>query len=371
MVELIVFQEAFVHLEDPRARNVTYPLINVVFMGLVGMLCGADDWAEVHDVCVLKREFLGSILEFNGIPSPDTFERVFSMLDPEQFSRCLQDWAEQVTGSFAGKHIAVDGKAQRASIIDPTRCDFFHATSLFLADSGLFLAVRGSRGSGHEVADAKALLEPLALEGAYVTMDALHTSTLTAQFLHKRGAFWLLPLKGNCPARLAEVELLFETMEADEGWRHEQLDKGHGRLERRDVWSAPLIGDWFGNQSDWHGLASFVRIERTRTTLATNTTQHEVRYFLSSVPAEEAEQLHALIRGHWAIENNGHWLLDVLLREDHSRARKANSAANIAVLKRFTLNLLKRVPVGPTALKRKRLAAQGDNSYLLRVLRRL
>jgi predicted transposase YbfD/YdcC len=371
MSTITVFEAAFEALEDPRARNSTYPLINIVFMAFVGMVCGADDWSEVTQVCVSKRDLLRQWLDFNGVPSPDTFERIFSMLDPEQFSECMTNWVLGVTGSLKGLHLAGDGKTQRASIRDALAKDPFHATSLFVVDEQLFLSVAGTHGSGYEARDLRRALDQLCLKGTYVTLDALHTNTPTAQLLAQRGAWWILGLKGNCPARLAEVVELFQTSQTEQGHRTEQTNKGHGRVETRRAWALELEGDWFGNQKEWGGVRSVMRIERERWVQAEDKTQHEVHYFLSNLPAAQVEKQAQLIREHWAIENNGHWHLDVLLNEDRSRARKKNAAANMAVLKRIVLNALRRTKVGPTALKRKRLRAALEDRYLLRVLNSL
>lgn len=361
----------FGHIHDPRASNVSYPLIHLIFMTLVAMVCGAQDWADVVEICRGKKAFLSEYLDFRGVPSPDTFERVFSLLDPDAFNAAMTQWVSELAGSLQGKHLSADGKTMRASFTNSTQDDFFHTTSLFLTEANLFLASTGSRGAGHEVQDLRKLLERVDVTGATITMDALHTSTVTAQLLQAQGAGYIMALKDNCSARLQEVQDYFEVLEQDDpqtGYQFSQTNKGHGRVEERSTWAVALTGEWFGNQEQWHGLQTLIRVERSRWEQTTETEERKVRYFLSSEPAEQVEQLAQGIRGHWSIENQGHWCLDVILDEDRSRARRENAAANMSTLKRFSLNLLRAVKYGPGAIKRRRFKAMMKDRYLRSIL---
>lgn len=222
-----------------------------------------------------------------------------------------------------------------------------------------------------EINDLRELLAPIDLKGALLTADALHTNTVTCELLHAKKADYVLPLKENCPARLAEVVAEFDYRFKDEPKSLSVCsgtEKGHGRVEERRAWALNVDSSWFDNLKDWKGLRSVIRLERTRYIQAKDKEEREVRYFLSSLAAEQIEQSVRAIRAHWSVENQGHWCLDMVLDDDRNRSRRGHSGKNLAILKRIALNMLRKTPSGPNSLRRKQLAAAITDRYLRTVL---
>ena len=361
------FHRAFEHVDDPRAFNASYPLTDVILMAVIAVLCGAQDWAEVCTYCQLKADFLRTALKkWRGVPSPDTFERVFSLIDPAQVDDAMRRWTRaQPSTKRAGRQLAVDGKAHRGARSDASRRDLFSSVSVYCSDSGLFLASLGY-GPGHEKAAALEVLEEVELSGALVSVDALHTGEALARSLHERGADWLMPIKGDHPARRAEIAALFASPEALKGElisSAQSCELNRGRVETRTVRVA-RVGLWFGERGPWPGMRSVVEIERERVHKSSGESESEVIYFATSLAPEQADRIATAIRSHWSIENGGHWVLDVEFGEDASRARSGHQAANLGTVRRFCVNLLKTKRGGQDTLKARRVKALMDDDYL-------
>lgn len=359
----------FADFDDPRASNAVHPLINIIFISLVAMICGADDVASIYEFAGHKKQFFFKYLDMSaGIPSLATFERVLARLDPVQLNQRLMHWVLHRKGALDGLHLACDGKARRASFQNPDRSDIVHTTSVFVRQHNMFLGALSSRGSGHEIADAHALFELLDIKGTTVTLDALHTSTTTTDILYKKKAHYILPLKGNVPARLEETKTAFDAWRPSKdelGHHHSEISKGHGRIEERSVWVME-VGNWFGELKRWKGLKSLVEVER-RTT-RDGKESFERSYYITSLSPSDAKEIFETIRGHWSIENQGHWCLDMLLNEDANRSRKDRSAQNLAVLARFALNFLRAADFGPDQIRRRRAGCALNEDYLVKVL---
>ena len=365
---------AFHDLPDPRAQNRSYALLDILFITICAMIARAEDFDEVVDWAKLHRDFLREFLPHLGpIPTPQTLRRVFSLLDPVVLEAGFVRWAAMTSPAPKGKRrIGGDGKSLRGSFADPSRADMFHSVSLMCHDSGMMLATTGSSGKGHEVEDLRSLLRVVVGSDTLFTLDALHTTTETARLIVEGEGDYLMVLKDNCSTCRAQAELLFESAMRDGealGPRHEETDSGHGRVETRRGWSAPVDTKWFGSEEDqWAGVKSVMRLERERHVGEEESTV-EVSYLMSSLSASEVELMCRAARGHWAIENQGHWVLDVILKEDGSRVRREHAARNLAVVRRMVLNVLRQDTSQSCSIKRKRYRAGLDSAILRRLLR--
>ena len=377
----------FRDVPDPRARNVIHKLHDILVLAICGVICGADGWAEVEEFGNSKLAWFRTFLDLpHGVPSHDTFGRVFARLDPDAFERRFNAWASSVAGASGGRLIAVDGKAIRRSFEHAwDRSGMACLVSAFVdANRMVFgqVAVGGKGGAAgaksNEIEAIPRLLALLDLEGATVTIDAVGCQREVAREVTDRGGRYVLAVKENQPALHAKVKALLDEagLAGFEGMRHgyfEQTDGGHGRVETRRVWVSDEVS-WLGDEllSQWAGLAagSVAVAESVRQDLGdlSGKVTTERRYFISSLPGTNADQMAEAVRGHWAVENKLHWQLDVSFREDERRIRKGHGAENYSRLCRLALNLLKRDKTVKIGVHGKRLKAGWDEHYLLRLL---
>ena len=347
----------FRDIPDPRCGNAQrHALLDILTIAVVASVCGAEscvDFAEfAEDREPLLREFLS--LE-NGLPSHDTFSRVFRLLDPGAFGRAFEAFLTDLGAEGAGV-LAIDGKTLRRSFDRAAGRSALHVVTAFGTGARVSLGQRAVAPGENEITAARALLATLTLDGALVTGDAIHAQAETADLVRARGGEYLFALKANRPATLKAVEAFFaDPPEALAIF--ETTDAGHGRIETRRHRVTHSV-DWlFGDRAEpgaptMPGLASLACVEAmredgTRTTRAT-------RYYLSSAHLSP-ERFASAVRGHWAIENSLHWVLDVTFDEDAARNRAENGPENLAILRRLTLNLLRTArPKLPISRKRKR-----------------
>jgi predicted transposase YbfD/YdcC len=345
-----------------KVRPCDHPLINVVFIAICAALGGADDWEAVEEFGKAKTEFFSRYLDLtNGIPSHDTFNRFFRLLDPEVFAMNLKGWMGPLCELAEGEVVALDGKTQRRSFDRGLGLDALHMVSAFATQRGLALAQLPVRSKENEIVALPKLIEMLHLKGCVVTIDAMGCQKDIAGAIQDKGADYVLALKDNHPVVHQEVQDFFSWAENKPKYTKlasfEDVDKGHGRIEtRRTVCSSDL--DWFEDRELWPGLESFVLVHSER--IVDGKRSEEQRYYLSSLPARselDAKRIAESIRGHWGIENRLHWLLDVVMREDFSRVRLGHGPQNFAMLRKVALNLLRsdtKLKGGITA-KRRRL----------------
>ena len=360
----------FQDLPDPRpGRNVLHPLSDLLAMAVLAVLCGAEGWAEVEQWARCKEPWLRTFLGLpRGVPSHDTFGRVFAALDPDAFERCFLAW----TGGLAGRGglVALDGKTLRRSLDAAAGRAAVHMVSAFAAANRLVLGQVAVADKSNEITALPALLELLDLRGATVTADAMHCQRETAAAIRRRGAHYVLAVKDNQPSLRADLELLFEDAIAG-GWErmprayHETLEKDHGRIETRRLWCTRDVG-FLRERGEWEGLGSVAYLESTREVGGKTAT--EKRYFVSSLDGTDAAAMLAAIRGHWSIENRLHWSLDVSFGEDLCRLRKGHAAENFSRLRRLALNLLRRDTRVKLGLRGKAKTCSWDHDYLLKVL---
>lgn len=375
----------FAHLEDPRVeRTRLHVLLDVVVIALCAVIAGAESWDDIALFGETKAAWFATFLALpHGIPSHDTFNRVFAALDPEQFRTGFAAWMQAVAQVVPAQVIALDGKTVRGSHDRAHGKRAIHMVSAWASANRLVLTQVKVEDKANELDAIPQVLRALALTGCIVTLDALGCQREIAQQVLDQQADYVLALKANQPDLLEEVVDCFTLADADtyDGVRHdwqETLTKQHGRIERRQhtVISDPAHLAWLQAEQRWPGLQALGRVQAERRQLpspqgAGEAPTREVRYYLLS-RVLSAQQFGVAVRSHWGIENQVHWVLDVTFGEDQSRIRAGHAAENAVVLRHIALNLLRHDPSAhPRSLKAKRLKAGWDNDYLLRVLSHL
>ena len=378
--------EHFATLTDPRAeRGKDHVLVDILTITLCAVICGADDWVAVATFGRVKETWLRTFLALpNGIPSHDTFGRVFRRLDPDELRRCFLDWVRAVIGEpgedgapggLGRQGVAVDGKTLRRSHDRRSGTEPLHLVSAWATTSGLVVGQVATDAKSNEITAIPALLRLLALDDAIVTIDAMGCQTAIASQIVEQRADYVLALKDNQPSLHDRVRLAFADADAAVGTTlpladlaaHTTLEKGHGRIERRRCRAIddPDYLAFIDPDGAWPNLRSVVCIESTRRSGDTITA--EARHYLSSVPAD-ARALYQAIRGHWGIENRLHWVLDLAFHEDASRVRADHAPENLAIVRHIALNLLRRDPSRRIGLANSRFRAALDDGYLRSIL---
>lgn len=363
----------FASLPEPRLpRRRVHRLVDILTIALCAVLVGADDFVGIALFGREKRAWLKTFLELpGGIPSHDTFGRVFAALDPAAFSTCFVNWVQAVAPGTA-KHIAIDGKTLRGSHDRPAGQAALHLVSAWAADGGLVLGQRAVDDKSNEITAIPALLEVLDLHDATVTIDAMGCQTAIASAIVARGGEYVLTLKANQGRLFESVQDTFALADAQHpetrspAEHYPTVDKGHGRIEVRRVTTIPdpAIIDYLDPTKAWSNLRTIVRVEADRR--FPDHVECHTRYFLSS-SAADVKTHGRFIRDHWAIENQLHWTLDVTFHEDGHRGRTGNVAENLAIVRHLALNILRNDPT-KASIKGKRLKAALTPEYLAQLL---
>lgn len=366
----------FEDMPDPRARNVIHKLHDILVIAVCAVICGADGWAEVAEFGRSKRAWFSTFLDLpGGVPSHDTFGRVFARLDPDAFERRFSNWAAALAGPPGGRLVAIDGKAIRRSFEHAwDRSGMAHLVSAFVDANRMVFSQVAVADKSNEIDAIPRLLSLLDLEGATVTLDAIGCQREVARQVVDCGGDYVLAVKQNQPALHDKVRAVLDEAILDgfEGMAHDALgpeaDGGHGRVETRRAWVTGEV-HWLGRDllGAWPGLAAVAAVECTREVIGGDTSV-ERRYFVTSLKSPTARAVLDAVRGHWAVENALHWQLDVSFREDERRIRKGHGAQNYSRLCRLALNLLKRDDSVKIGVHGKRLKAGWDEHYLLRLL---
>jgi predicted transposase YbfD/YdcC len=364
----------FGDLPDPRIdRTKRHALLDIVTIAVCAVICGAESWVEIAEFGRAKQRWFQRFLSLpNGIASHDTFGRVFARLDPAAFEASFLGWVQALVSQTGGAVVAVDGKTLRRSHDRANGKAALQLVSAWATEQRVLLGQTTVAAEGSETTTIPALLALLALEDATVTIDAAGTHPPIAQQIVDQGGDYVLALKANQPTRHQEVTELFTEARATgfAGIAHdsyETVEKGHGRIERRRYWTItePAYLAWLAEDQAWPALQSVGLVEAERR-IGDEVTR-ETRTYLSSLDGD-APTFARAVRGHWGIENQYHWLLDVAFREDESRVRTGHAAANFAVLRRIALQLLRQDTSAKIGIKAKRLKAGWDEDYLIHVL---
>jgi predicted transposase YbfD/YdcC len=359
----------FADLPDPRLdRHKQHALLDLIVIAVSAIVCGADTWVDVEKFGRAKRTWFQTFLTLpNGIPSHDTFGRVFALLDPAAFAACFGTWMAAACARLGLDHVAIDGKAMRGSRGGP-RGTAAHVVSAFATAHGLALGQRAVADKSNEITAIPELLKVLDITGALVTIDAMGCQTKIAAQVRANGADYLLAVKANQPTLHADIDR-FVTDALARGYAGvphdfwEDHGRGHGRDEARACYVFPAAGV-VTDPGAWKDLASVVLIVSER--VVDGKAASEVRYYISSRSAT-AEIFAAGVRDHWGIENGLHWLLDVAFGDDASRVRVGHGPENFGLLRRLALAVLKQAG-DKGSIRGKRLIAGWDNDYLERVL---
>ncbi len=358
----------FQPLKDPRTltQNTRHLFLDVLVIAICAVLCGANDWVAVAEFGQAQVEWLQGFLALpNGIPSHDTFTRVFARIDPDQFQRCFVAWVRQLAPLLPDDLIHIDGKTLRRSHDAPAGRAAIHMVSAWASRASLVVGQRKTDTKSNEITAIPLLLDLLELTGCLVTIDAMGCQKAIADKIRGRGADYLLALKENHPTLYQHVQAHFFPEKSVDSTAWRRLDFAHDivqnrdRLEHRYCWVQSDLS-WLSEADEWQDLKAVLCLETERH--QKGTVSREVRYYLASrvMTAEEAIQA---IRDHWSIENNLHWVLDVAFREDESRLRKGHGAQNFAMLRHLALNLLNQDTITPAGTATKRLKAGWNVAY--------
>lgn len=358
----------FADIPDPRrqTKNTRHLLVDILSIATCAIIGGAESWEAIAEYGHTKIDFFRRFLKLPcGIPSPDTFERVFAKLKPKAFSQAFGRWMAAACHSTGLVPIAIDGKSARSAKMN-TATGCLHVVSAWATENRLTLGQVAVPEGSNEVATIPELLSVLELKGAIVTIDAAGCQVANVQEIRRQGGHYLLPVKDNQPTLHTAVQAVFERADAA-GFENVQFDRyslaedGHGRHEERFV---TVIYEPVGLPTSWQDVAAVILIGRERTIGDKNTFASQ--YYISS-HAGTAEEFGTRARSHWSIENSLHWVLDVVFREDDSRVRAGHAGENLAMIRRVAVSLLRRAP-GKGSGRTKRLKAGWDDDYLLKVL---
>jgi len=372
--------EQFKDLNDPRVdRTKEHELIDILIISLCCLLCGGESFNDMEDFGYAKQEWFKTFLKLrNGIPSHDTFNRLFSALDPKKFLECFLRWTQSVRQAVPQEIVALDGKALRRALNRNESPKY--VVSAWAESNSLVLGQLKVEEKSNEITAVPELLRVLELAGCIVTVDAMGCQKKIAKEIVEADADYVLALKGNQEKVHDEVRtflmstVLEKKQKRSKGsvvpkevlalQQFQTVEKDHGRIETRTYFQSDYL-DWFADRGKWEGLRSVGMVESIRELDGKTTTER--RYYLSSLKLE-VETFARAVRGHWGVENKLHWVMDVCFREDQSRARQGHAAENLATLRRLALNLLKHEKTKKRGIRAKMLNASWDHPYLLRLL---
>ena len=372
--------EHFKDLPDPRVdRTRDHELIDVLTIAVCTLLCAGESFNDMEDFGMAKEDWFKTFLTLkNGIPSHDTFNRVFAALGPVAFGECFMAWTQSLRNAVTQEIVALDGKALRRALDADQNSKVI--VSAWAQSNRLVLGQLKVDDKSNEITALPRLLRALELTGCIVTVDAMGTQKQVAKEIKEADADYVMALKGNHEVVQEEVKsfldaaVLEATAPRPAGKQPsavvaglatlQTVEKDHGRLETRTYYQSAVL-DWFADRGQWEGLKTIGLVQAEREVGGKKTVER--RYYLSSLPLGVATFAKA-VRGHWSVENSLHWVLDVQMSEDDSRARTGHAAENLATLRRLALNLLKREATKKRGIRGKQLNASWDHAYLLRLL---
>ncbi len=365
------FWHHFGDVKDPRVdRTKRHKLVDILFIATAAVVAGADSFVEIEMHGQRKCKWLQGFLELpNGIPSHDTFGRVFAAIEGQQLKECFLRWIRTIAQAIGGEVVAVDGKTVRRSFDRTDEKSAIHVVSAWASENRIVLGQVKVDEKSNEITAIPELLSVLEIRNCIITIDAMGCQRAIAKVIQDKGADYVLALKGNQSTLRDDVELFFQDAEehvfkGTEYDYHTTLDKDHGRIEKREYWTVADL-EWLEQKRRWAGLRT-IGMARSHRTVDGQTTV-ETRHFISSLEMN-SQRFGRAVREHWGIENSLHWVLDIAFREDECRIRKGNAAENFGMLRHIALNLLKNDKVTKAGIAAKRKKAGWDNDYLLEVL---
>jgi predicted transposase YbfD/YdcC len=372
--------EHFGVMPDPRIdRRKEHELVDILVIAVCTLLCAGETFNDMEEFGKAKYEWFKTFLKLtNGIPSHDTFNRVFAMLDPKEFLDCFLRWTQSLRKVVHQEIVALDGKALRRALNQGQKMKY--VVSAWAESNGLVLGQLKVADKSNEITAVPELLRVLELSGCIVTIDAMGCQKKIAKEIIEADADYVLALKGNQETVHEEVKSFLDATLLEQQTPRligtklspaaatlaslETVEKDHGRLEIRRYYQSDKL-DWFADKAKWEGLKSVGMVESIREIGSQKTIER--RYYLASLPLDINTFARA-VRSHWGVENKVHWVMDVCFREDQSRARAGYAAENLATLRRLALNLLKREKTKKRGIRGKQLNASWDHAYLLRLL---
>ena len=356
----------FSQIQDPRSHiNKLHDMIDILLIGMVSVLCGAETWLQVKMFARSKEDFFKKFLVLeNGIPSEDTINRVFSSINSAEFESCFIEWVNSISVIKKGQVIAIDGKNLRGAKSNGKKSPI-HMVSAWASDNNLVLGQVRVNEKSNEITAIPQLLEALVVDGCIITIDAMGTQTEIANTIVENNADYILAVKENQKQLFEDVKDEFQFSKNTS--IDETVDIGHGRIETR---KGTVISEFqfINDTTKWRDLKSVIRIESKREFKNSDKkTETAVRYYISN-RIDTAEDFQKYIRSHWGIENKLHWTLDVAFSEDGSRKRNKNAAQNFSIILKIALNLLKNEKSDKQGIAGKRLRAGWDEDYRMKVL---
>lgn len=341
------FIDYFGEVRDPRKDiNVKHDLLDVIFLTITGVTSGCEGWKDIYEFGCAKIEWLRKYRAFkNGIPVDDTIARIISALVPEEFTKSFIDWVNELRRYEGKEQISIDGKTLRHSFDNGDRMSALHSVTVWSKSNGLVLAQSRSKSKKNEHKTVMELLDLIEINNAIITMDAMNTQRAIEAKLIQRKADYVLPVKENQKNLLEEIQDYFIYMnqqhtEVISKSTYSEVDAGHGRIENR-IYRQLLINELIPEAGKWSGIKTVIEVSRRRE--LKGQVENEIQYYISSLSIN-LPLIADTIRGHWEVENKAHYVLDVTYREDDSRIRRENAAENIAVARRFALNLARLHP---------------------------
>lgn len=357
-------------ISEPRQANKRHNLFDIIAIALCASICGCEGWEDFEEFGEAKQQWLSQFLELpHGVPSNDTFARVFAALNPVEFQESFINWTNDLRELTGGKLVAIDGKTSRHSFDRQSAVKPLHLVSAWAVNNRLVLGQIKSDDKSNEITAIPKLLKMLDIEGTIVTIDAMGCQKKIAEQIVKQQGDYVLALKGNHSNLHDDVSQFMTDAQAglfpDVHLEHyHSVDGDHGRIEVRDYWCCGDVS-WLAEGSKWAGLNSLVMVKRQRE--VDGVTSQEVSFYISSLKGDIAVMAGA-IRGHWGIENSLHWTLDMTFREDDSRIRKDNAPENMAVIRHMALNMLQKENSKKRSIRKKRLRAGFNNDFLTSII---
>lgn len=366
----------FSDLEDPRLHNHNFRhnFYDILIIAILATICGADGWVEIEQFGLAKEDWFHTFLALpHGIPSHDTFGRVFSLIDPKAFETCFLNWIQSLSIDLEKEIIALDGKSVRGSNNRQTNSPMLHLVSAWATKNRLLLAQVKTEDHSNEITAIPELLKLIDVKGSVVTIDAMGCQSKIARQISLQGADYVLSLKENQKTLYDDVKSIFLQAEVNKSKQYKKIlhrrkiekDKNHGRIEKR-TYTLVSARDPLLFKLRWPGLKGIGKVDIVRT--VNKAVQRSTRYFITTLDYEQIDLFMEAVRKHWHIEIDLHWSLDVGFREDHSQVRIGHAAENLALIRRIALNLLKQEKTHKRGIACRRKSAGWDHRYLLKIL---